>query len=483
MKGRYQEGMRRRVSQGGTAASRDTGRRQALRPAFQGASATRYVTIPETVDPTSVLGPVDSVLREIEKAYPHLVFIVRGNQIGIVSHEVGAEPDAQQAVRLIHELVDAAARKEPVGPDSVRRLLTARKRGDFVPGREAHSVSRGSARAVPQSTGAHPRSGEATDGRRGVSVAGRHPGVRESPEEVPGSGRPVRRRHAASANDVPMHSAREIREDPSHRAHLAEPRLDSDGSLPRAITFAQGVPIRPKTEGQERYVREIDRNIITFGIGPAGTGKTYLAVAKAVQAFELRRVRRIILTRPAVEAGENLGFLPGTLNDKIDPYLRPLYDALSDMLGAERMRREMDDGTIEVAPLAYMRGRTLNDAFVILDEAQNTTEQQMKMFLTRLGFNTKMVVTGDSTQVDLAVRRSGLATIHRILGDIEGISFVRLTSEDVVRHSLVGRIVEAYARYSEERAGRSGRTVKDGGPMRSGRSERREGERGGRNVR
>ncbi len=216
---------------------------------------------------------------------------------------------------------------------------------------------------------------------------------------------------------------------------------------PRPIVVSQGQPVRAKTAGQRTYVEAIDRHTITFGIGPAGTGKTYLAVAKAVEAFETRQVRRIILTRPAVEAGENLGFLPGTLTDKIDPYLRPLYDALSDMLGPQRPHEETEDGSIEVAPLAYMRGRTLNDAFVILDEAQNTTEQQMKMFLTRLGFNTKMVVTGDSTQIDLAVHRSGLRTIEQILAGIDDIAFVHLGAADVVRHELVGRIVTAYNRH------------------------------------
>jgi phosphate starvation-inducible PhoH-like protein len=197
-------------------------------------------------------------------------------------------------------------------------------------------------------------------------------------------------------------------------------------------------------------VNAIESHVITFAIGPAGTGKTYLAVAKAVRAFQDKRIRRIVLTRPAVEAGESLGFLPGTLNEKVDPYLRPLYDALSDMLGAEQLKRYMDDGTIEVAPLAYMRGRTLNDAFVILDEAQNTTEQQMKMFLTRLGFNTTMVITGDVTQIDLTVPRSGLATIEGILGGINDIAFVHLDARDVVRHELVGRIVEAYDRHTSK---------------------------------
>ena len=218
--------------------------------------------------------------------------------------------------------------------------------------------------------------------------------------------------------------------------------------MPGVITFALGKPVRAKTAGQIAYVNAIESHTITFAIGPAGTGKTYLAVAKAVRAFQDRQVRRIILTRPAVEAGENLGFLPGTLNEKVDPYLRPLYDALSDMLGADQLKRYMDDGTIEVAPLAYMRGRTLNDAFVILDEAQNTTEQQMKMFLTRLGFNTKMVITGDVTQVDLTVPKSGLATIEHILDGIDDIAFAHLKPEDVVRHALVGKIVAAYDRHT-----------------------------------
>lgn len=218
--------------------------------------------------------------------------------------------------------------------------------------------------------------------------------------------------------------------------------------VPGIITMARGVPVRPKTAGQMAYVNAIESHTITFGIGPAGTGKTYLAVAKAVRAFEDGLVRRIILTRPAVEAGENLGFLPGTLSEKVDPYLRPLYDALSDMIGGERVHKYLTDGTIEVAPLAYMRGRTLNDAYVILDEAQNTTAQQMKMFLTRLGFNTRMVITGDITQVDFEVRQSGLARIEDVLGGIDDIAFVHLDTRDVVRHALVGAIVRAYDSYA-----------------------------------
>lgn len=214
------------------------------------------------------------------------------------------------------------------------------------------------------------------------------------------------------------------------------------------ILSNRGRTIRPKTLNQKRYVDSIDRHTVTFGIGPAGTGKTYLAMAKAVQALQAKSVNRLILTRPAVEAGERLGYLPGTLSEKIDPYLRPLYDALHDMMDPETIPKLMAAGTIEVAPLAYMRGRTLNDAFIILDEAQNTSPEQMKMFLTRLGFGSKIVVTGDVTQVDLPSGvRSGLRVVESILEDIDDVSFHRLTSHDVVRHKLVGKIVAAYDEY------------------------------------
>ncbi len=211
------------------------------------------------------------------------------------------------------------------------------------------------------------------------------------------------------------------------------------------ILSSRGRTIRPKTLNQKRYVDAIDRNTIVFGIGPAGTGKTYLAMAKAVQALQAKKVNRIILSRPAVEAGERLGYLPGTLSEKIDPYLRPLYDALHDMVDPETIPKLLASGTIEVAPLAFLRGRSLNDSFIILDEAQNTTPEQMKMFLTRLGFGSKIVVTGDVTQTDLpSGTKSGLRVIEGILDDIEDISFNRLTASDVVRHRLVGKIVEAY---------------------------------------
>jgi phosphate starvation-inducible PhoH-like protein len=218
------------------------------------------------------------------------------------------------------------------------------------------------------------------------------------------------------------------------------------------ILSTRGKAIRAKTLNQKRYVDAIDANTIVFGIGPAGTGKTYLAVAKAVQALQSKAINRIILTRPAVEAGERLGFLPGTLSEKIDPYLRPLYDALHDMIDPDRIPQLMTSGTIEVAPLAYMRGRTLNDAFIILDEAQNTTAEQMKMFLTRLGFGSTMVVTGDVTQVDLpSGATSGLRIVQKILSGIDDVEFCELTSRDVVRHRLVGDIVDAYGRYEQSR--------------------------------
>jgi phosphate starvation-inducible PhoH-like protein len=218
--------------------------------------------------------------------------------------------------------------------------------------------------------------------------------------------------------------------------------------LTQSILSSRGRTIRPKTLNQKRYVDAIDAHTVVFGIGPAGTGKTYLAMAKAVQALQRKDVNRIILTRPAIEAGERLGFLPGTLSDKVDPYLRPLYDALHDMVDPDSVPRLITAGTIEIAPLAYMRGRTLNDAFIILDEAQNTTMEQMKMFLTRLGFGAKMVVTGDVTQVDLpGGTRSGLREVAQVLDGVDDIRFCTLTGADVVRHRLVGRIVAAYDRY------------------------------------
>ncbi|MCK2219920.1 PhoH family protein [Actinomadura sp. ATCC 31491] len=234
------------------------------------------------------------------------------------------------------------------------------------------------------------------------------------------------------------------------------------------ILSSRGRTIRPKTVNQKRYVDAIDKHTIVFGIGPAGTGKTYLAMAKAVRALQEKRVNRIILTRPAVEAGERLGFLPGTLYEKIDPYLRPLYDALHDMVDPDSIPKLMAAGTIEVAPLAYMRGRTLNDAFIILDEAQNSSAEQMKMFLTRLGFNSKIVVTGDVTQVDLPSGTvSGLRVVQEILDGIPDIHFARLSSADVVRHKLVSEIVDAYGRYDATQAAQEPKAIQQRGKRRT----------------
>lgn len=227
----------------------------------------------------------------------------------------------------------------------------------------------------------------------------------------------------------------------------------STDERPQEILRSRGRSIRPQSAGQKAYVEAIERSTVVFGLGPAGTGKTYLAMAQAVSSLLSGQVRRIVLTRPAVEAGENLGFLPGTLTDKIDPYLRPLYDALGDMMDPDALPKLMASGAVEVAPLAYMRGRTLNDSFIILDEAQNTTLAQMKMFLTRLGFNSKVVVTGDASQIDLAGERSsGLLVIEDILSGIDDIEFCHLTSADVVRHRLVGQIIDALERWDESMA-------------------------------
>lgn len=259
--------------------------------------------------------------------------------------------------------------------------------------------------------------------------------------------------------DLAREAIRMVTNAVSQSGSLAEPGADAAkpaAVLSRSVLSARGKTIRPRTEGQATYVRAIESHTITFGIGPAGTGKTYLAMAQAVAALQAKKVARIILTRPAVEAGERLGFLPGSLSEKIDPYLRPLYDALHDMIDPESIPKLIEAGTIEVAPLAYMRGRTLNDAFIILDEAQNTTREQMKMFLTRLGFGATMVVTGDITQVDLPGGiESGLRAARDILLGVDDISFCELTADDVVRHRLVSDIIVAYAKADTGSANRS----------------------------
>ena len=450
-------------------------------------TTTRTVTIPEQVSPVVLLGPFDEILRLVEDGFPALTFVVRGRKIEILSHSASDEHQAMQARGFLRHMVQAAVDGQALDADETKRLLDSRPQGDD---RGNHD---------DRDDGDQPENGASGSGADAGTVADRGFEVpyraskreyfstsvcaarrKEEKRRLMAEGRAHEEQEAARARRRSQRPegrtahAGETADDSRHQRAAAWDRAGSEitGSQaartarqgvrsrpvrqvdrpvyvdsPRPIVVSQGQPVRAKTAGQRKYVEAIDRHTITFGIGPAGTGKTYLAVAKAVEAFETRQVRRIILTRPAVEAGENLGFLPGTLTDKIDPYLRPLYDALSDMLGPQRLHEETEDGSIEVAPLAYMRGRTLNDAFVILDEAQNTTEQQMKMFLTRLGFNTKMVVTGDSTQIDLAVHRSGLRTIEQILAGIDDIAFVHLGAADVVRHELVGRIVTAYNRH------------------------------------
>lgn len=375
-------------------------------------STTRIVQIPSELSPVAVLGAADSNLRELEKAFPSIDISVHADCVKIVSRSARSEEDACKAEHALRKIVDCAY-EAPVDSYAVKRMLER----DVLKGAE-HNVR---IDRIGHNGGVF---GGAFSGLKSFGT-GAESGFGDSSIESD---------FARDSADLMPSS-----EDAKRRAMSRKARMAKG-----VITFAGGNPVRAKTAGQTAYVQAMESNTVTFGIGPAGTGKTYLAVAKAVRALEDGRVRRIVLTRPAVEAGENLGFLPGTLNDKVDPYLRPLYDALSDMLGAPQLKRYMDENVVEVAPLAYMRGRTLNDAFVILDEAQNATVQQLKMFLTRLGFNTTMVITGDRTQVDLAVPKSGLASIENVLKDVKSIAFVHLNAQDVVRAELVGRIVEAY---------------------------------------
>lgn len=387
-------------------------------------STTRIVQIPSELSPVAVLGAADSNLRELEKAFPSVDIFVHADCVKIVSRSARSEEDACKAEHALRKIVDCAY-EAPVDSYAVKRMLER----DVLKGSE-HNVR------VDRI------------GHNGGVLGGAFSGLK-SFDAGAGAGFGSGSGSGSIESDFARNSADLMpsSEDAKRRAMSRKARMAKG-----VITFAGGNPVRAKTAGQTAYVQAMESNTVTFGIGPAGTGKTYLAVAKAVRALEDGRVRRIVLTRPAVEAGENLGFLPGTLNDKVDPYLRPLYDALSDMLGAPQLKRYMDENVVEVAPLAYMRGRTLNDAFVILDEAQNATVQQLKMFLTRLGFNTTMVITGDRTQVDLAVPKSGLASIENVLKDVKSIAFVHLNAQDVVRAELVGRIVEAYEAWEKREA-------------------------------
>ena len=443
------------------------------------AVTTRTLDIPAEIDPVLVLGPGDAVMGRIESAFPHVNTLIRGNRIVLTATEPRGDREASQVYDLLAELVQAAY-QAPLDADQVGRLLDHRRMGDST---LTGAVAVSSSGRLPRDRRAENNDRMAAGRVRSADEDREVGGAGYAPEGIAngGSGVHVESQSAVKSDSWNFDSATDRRiaggngakpgqngDDGIPGGHVADgmtPDTDHRDSLRQAgydegtpsettfsvasvmrspLAYSSKGPIRPKTTGQMAYVSSIQTHTITFGIGPAGTGKTYLAVAKAVQAFRAKQVSRIILTRPAVEAGESLGFLPGTLNEKVDPYLRPLYDALSDMLGAERMHHYLSNETIEVAPLAYMRGRTLNDAFVILDEAQNTTRQQMKMFLTRLGFNTKMVITGDITQVDLGLPTSGLATIEEILGGIDDIAFVHLEAGDVVRNRLVGKIVQAY---------------------------------------
>lgn len=399
-------------------------------------STTRIVQIPSELSPVAVLGAADSNLRELEKAFPSVDISVHADCVKIVSRSARSEEDACKAEHALRKIVDCAY-EAPVDSYAVKRMLER----DVLKGAE-HNVR------IDRI------------GHNGGVLGGAFSGLKSFDA---GAGFGSVSGSCAMESDFARNSADLMpsSEDAKRRAMSRKARMAKG-----VITFAGGNPVRAKTAGQTAYVQAMESNTVTFGIGPAGTGKTYLAVAKAVRALEDGRVRRIVLTRPAVEAGENLGFLPGTLNDKVDPYLRPLYDALSDMLGAPQLKRYMDENVVEVAPLAYMRGRTLNDAFVILDEAQNATVQQLKMFLTRLGFNTTMVITGDRTQVDLAVPKSGLASIENVLKDVKSIAFVHLNAQDVVRAELVGRIVEAYEAWEKREA--DFRREKDGAKREAG---------------
>ena len=392
------------------------------------AVTTRTLEIPEGIDPVQVLGPEDAVIDRIERAFPAVSILVRGNQIMLRARDRQGDVQAAQIRDLLTELMQTAD-QVPVDADQVGRILDHRRLGiaDATDYSRPEDQKITGSNTADQTYASHESQDRNTTSSTFVDNASAD-----------------RNYHETAVADSEGDNALEGIDQPRQAAPAALRR--------RPLTQASKGPIRPKTAGQSAYVAAMETHTITFGIGPAGTGKTYLAVAKAVQEFRAGRIGRIILTRPAVEAGESLGFLPGTLNEKVDPYLRPLYDALADMLGTSRLHRLLADETIEVAPLAYMRGRTLNDAFVILDEAQNTTRRQMKMFLTRLGFNTKMVITGDVTQVDLGGPASGLATIEQVLHGIDDIAFVHLQAADVVRNRLVGQIVRAYDRADQARS-------------------------------
>lgn len=350
------------------------------------------LTIPDTVDLLELMGPADAYLRSIEASWDVFI-VVRGTMISVK----GPRVDVAQVIEVFSELIDQIGAGIAPTKNSVELLIDAVKHANCT-----------SAAANPDASAAHSAAHSMT--ANSASIAGLN--------------------QATSSTNLPT------RESTS--------KTGAPKKTPDVILHVHGRAIYPKTEGQTRYVEAIRNNLITFGTGPAGTGKTYLAMAMAVSALQKREVSRIILTRPVVEAGESLGFLPGTLEEKLDPYIRPLYDALCDIQDMEKLPLLMEQHIIQIVPLAFMRGRTFNDAFVILDEAQNTTPQQMKMFLTRLGFGSRFIITGDMSQRDV-LGENGLVSARTILKDIDDIAFIELNAKDIVRHRLVARIVDAYA--------------------------------------
>ena len=410
------------------------------------------------------LGSHDEALRYIEEQFPDVNFHVRGNELSIS----GPTHDVPRIMRLLHEVRGLVARGTVISPTVLQQLVALLRTQSLQTPVDVltHDILSSRGRTIRPKTLNQKNYVDAIDDNTvifGIGPAGTGKTYLAMAKAVQALQqkevtRIILTRPAVEAGERlgflpgtlsdkidpylrPLYDALHDMMDPE-----SIPRLMAAGTIEVApLAYMRGRSIRPKTVNQKAYVDAIDTHTVIFGIGPAGTGKTYLAMAKAVQALQAKEVNRIILTRPAVEAGEKLGFLPGTLTDKIDPYLRPLYDALHDMVDPESIPRLIAAGTIEVAPLAYMRGRTLNDAFIILDEAQNTTPEQMKMFLTRLGFGSRIVVTGDVTQVDLpGATKSGLKVVTEILHGVEDIAFCRLDSSDVVRHRLVGDIVNAY---------------------------------------
>ena len=424
------------------------------------------ITVPNAIPMVAVVGPHDANLRTIEAAFPSVNITVRGNEITLR----GPHDDCAKLENLFNELMVVIRSGNILNVDAVSRAIEMleHKPADHPAEVMSLNIVSNRGRTIRPKTANQKRYVDAIEDHTitfGIGPADINlralerafPAleitVRGSEVQARGAGKDVAAFEKLLEQLVLLV---ERGQEVTPQGLEQSLKMLRGNSLPGEVLSlnilnTRGRTIRPKTLNQKHYVDAIDKNTIVFGIGPAGSGKTYLAVAKAVQALQSKQVSRIILTRPAVEAGERLGFLPGTLHEKIDPYLRPLFDALHDMMDPDSIPKLVANGTIEIAPLAYMRGRTLNDSFIILDEAQNTSPEQMKMFLTRLGFGSKMVITGDVTQVDLPSGiKSGLKVVRDILDGVVDLDFIELTSEDVVRHKIVADIVEAYQRFDEQ---------------------------------